>query len=137
METSCQTSLVDGESEKSKLAFISLRRTGACRFLCANSLADLETRLASPIAGQSDQTARDLAFAEGRFLYIDPFEDFNGRVTRLFLFELLHRMDLPIMDTATRTPEEKDRYLEALGAYDRNDPRPLVAIWKRRIAMAA
>ncbi len=99
--------------------------------------ADLETRLASSGVEQFDQTTIDLAFAEGRFLYIHPFEDFNGRITRLFLFELLHRLDLPIMDTATRTRDEKDHYLEALGAYDRNDPRPLVAVWKRRIAMAA
>ena len=99
--------------------------------------ADLEARLSNVGTDLSAELAGDLVFAEGRLLHIHPFEDFNGRVTRLFLIELLLRMDLPIMDTATRSLEERDKYFEALRAYDRNDPQPLIAIWQHRISNAA
>ena len=98
--------------------------------------SDLEARLSRFETDDSDHAAEDLAFAEGRLLHIHPFEDFNGRVTRLFLIEVLHRMDMPIMDTAARSPEERDRYLEALRTYDEDDPRKLVAIWQRRLSEA-
>ena len=41
-------------------------------------------------------TLEFLAFAEGRFLTVHPFADFNGRTVRLFLAELLRRLDLPV-----------------------------------------
>lgn len=99
--------------------------------------ADLKARLSNAGTDLSDQVAGDLAFAEGRLLHIHPFQDFNGRITRLFLIELLLRMDMPIMNTATQSVEERDKYFEALRAYDRNDPRPLIAIWQQRISKAA
>ena len=39
------------------------------------------------------RTLEFLAFAEGRFLTIHPFRDFNGRTIRLVLRELLRRLD--------------------------------------------
>ena len=99
--------------------------------------ANLDERLSNIENDEQSQSLRDLAFAEGRFLHIHPFEDFNGRVARLFLIELLHRMELPVIDTATRTSDERKNYFQALRAYDRNDPRPLIGIWKKRLSEAA
>ncbi len=73
----------------------------------------------------------DLTFAEGRLLHIHPFEDFNGRVTRLLLIELTCRLDLPEVDPAV-SREERSRYFPALRAYDRGDPQPLAGIWRHR-----
>ena len=94
---------------------------------------DLEARLSGGDADSGDRLIDDLAFAEGRLLHVHPFEDFNGRVSRLFLVELLYRLDLPVIDPATSSPEETRRYFAALRAYDRRDPRPLSAIWRRRL----
>lgn len=75
-----------------------------------------------------------LAFAEHRLLYIHPFVDFNGRVTRLFLGELLRRLDLPAVDLAPEDGEPRERYFAALRAADARDLVPLQAVWQERLA---
>lgn len=102
--------------------------------LMRNYAADLETRLAQSKENPRERLVDNLAFAEGRLLHIHPFEDFNGRVSRLFLIELLYRLELPVIDPAASSPEDAKRYFEALHAYDRNDPQPLSAIWQDRLA---
>ncbi len=99
--------------------------------------ADVDARLQHLGDSPGDRLIEDLAFAEGRLLHIHPLEDFNGRVSRLFLIELLYRLDLPVVDTAASSPEDASRYFAALRAYDRHDPRPLYAIWRRRFAQGS
>lgn len=105
--------------------------------LMRNYAADVDTRLQHLGDSPGDRLIEDLAFAEGRLLHIHPFEDFNGRVSRLFLIELLYRMNLPVVDPAASSPEDASRYFAALRAYDRHDPRPLNAIWRRRFAQGS
>ena len=105
--------------------------------LMHNYAADLEVRLNNVSGEPGDRLIEDLTFAEGRLLYVHPFEDFNGRVTRLFLIELLYRMELPVIDPAFSTVEDTQHYFSALRAYDRRDPGPLSAIWRRRLAEAS
>lgn len=64
--------------------------------------ADLLARWPMASATTGDLTLELLAFAEGRFLIIHPFQDFNGRTIRLFLLELLRRLDLPRVILAPR-----------------------------------
>lgn len=99
--------------------------------------ADLTVRVAHAPASPDEHTIETLAFAEGRLLHVHPFEDFNGRVTRLFLLELLYRLDLPIVDPATDPGAATERYFAALRAYDAHDPRPLAAIWRARFETEA
>ena len=100
--------------------------------LMENYAADLEIRLAAGDADSPEHIIDDLVFAEGRLLHVHPFADFNGRVSRLFLTELLYRLDLPAIDPAAASEEETRRYFQALRAYDQHDPRPLAAIWRHR-----
>ena len=102
--------------------------------LMHNYAADLEARLVGLDDNSGEQLIDALAFAEGRLLHIHPFEDFNGRVSRLFLVELLYRLNLPVIDPAASSTEETKRYFTALRAYDRHGPRLLAAIWRRRFA---
>jgi CRISPR-associated endonuclease/helicase Cas3 len=83
-----------------------------------------------------DLTMEFLAFAEGGFLSIHPFQDFNGRAIRLFLLELLRRLDLPRVVLAPAHESERQAYFQALEAADRFDWKPLIAIWKSRFAAA-
>jgi CRISPR-associated endonuclease/helicase Cas3 len=93
---------------------------------------DLRVRLENVSARLDELVLETLAFAEGRLLSIHPFTDFNGRVTRLFLRELLRRLELPPVDLVpTDSPGEKT-YFAALHAGDRNDWKPLMEIWKQR-----
>ena len=105
--------------------------------LMRNYAADLEVRMGSLDTTPGERLIDDLAFAEGRLLHVHPFEDFNGRVSRLFLIELLYRLDLPVIDPAASSAEETERYFAALRAYDRRDPRPLSAIWRRRFSQGS
>lgn len=73
-----------------------------------------------------------LAFAEGRFLAIHPFRDFNGRTVRVLLNEILRRLDLPPVALVPDTEPGRQRYFEALEAADRHDWQPLAKLWRER-----
>jgi len=73
-----------------------------------------------------------LSFAEGRLLWIHPFADFNGRVSRLFLGELLRRLNLPSLNLAFEPGEDAQNYFAALQAYDQRNTAPLKRIWRQR-----
>ena len=79
-----------------------------------------------------DLLLKMLAFAEGRLLSIHPFTDFNGRVTRLFLRELLRRLELPPVDLVPIDPAGEAAYRGALQAGDALNWRPLMETWQRR-----
>ena len=92
---------------------------------------DLQARL--PAAGGTGQILLEtLAFAEGRLLWIHPFADFNGRVTRVWLREILRRLDVPPVQLAPSDEPARTEYLSALRAADRSDWRPLMQIWRKR-----
>jgi CRISPR-associated endonuclease/helicase Cas3 len=93
---------------------------------------DLTVRLEN-VSGRLDQLLLEtLAFAEGRLLSIHPFTDFNGRVTRLFLRELLKRLELPPVDLVPTDGHGERTYLAALHAGDQNDWKPLMETWEQR-----
>lgn len=76
-----------------------------------------------------------LAYVEGEFLHIHPFQDFNGRTVRAMLMELLGRFDLPPVDVYVErnTPKFK-KYQDALAEYDNGDSSFLIEFWKNRLA---
>lgn len=99
--------------------------------------ADVKARLSGLTAGQeANLLTEHLAFAEGRLLSIHPFPDFNGRVTRLWLRELVTRLELPDVGLVPTTADETADYLAALRAADASDWEPLRQIWLRRLEAA-
>jgi len=98
--------------------------------------ADLIARWPAAATTVSNLTLELLAFAEGRFLSIHPFQDFNGRTIRLFLLELLRRLDLPRVVLAPESESERLTYFQALEAADRSDWQPLIRIWQQRFTNA-
>jgi CRISPR-associated endonuclease/helicase Cas3 len=97
---------------------------------------DLEARLSALGAAPpiTNYLLEALAFAEGRFLSIHPFLDFNGRVARMLLFALCYRLDLPPV-ALVPSEEQRERYLAALAEGDRLNWHLLTAIWKRRLGV--
>lgn len=93
---------------------------------------DLQARLEGLNEETGELLLEFLAFAEGRFLTIHPFRDFNGRTIRLFLTELRRRLDLPRVSLAPEAEAERHAYFLALEAADRLDWQPLITIWKQR-----
>ncbi|HEY5041067.1 MAG TPA: Fic family protein [Verrucomicrobiae bacterium] len=93
---------------------------------------DLQARWPEAARMVSDLTLEFLSCAEGRFLAIHPFQDFNGRTIRLFLLELLRRLDLPRVVLAVESAEDRAVYFAALESADQADFRPLMEIWRQR-----
>lgn len=83
-----------------------------------------------PVAGPL--ALETLAFAEGRLLTIHPFFDFNGRVTRLWLREILRRVRLPQVSLTVEGDDLRSGYFRALEAADGFDWRLLSALWANR-----
>ncbi len=99
--------------------------------LMHNYALDLSAQI-SVFEGDLERAVDLLSFAEGRFLWIHPFADFNGRVSRLFLGAVLRRLDMPIVDVAFDPGESAQNYFAALQAYDQRNPEPLKRIWYGR-----
>jgi len=93
---------------------------------------DLRVRLENSSGRVDDLLLEMLAFGEGRLLSIHPLTDFNGRVTRLFLRELLHRLALPPVDLVPSGVAGEKTYRAALRAGDNLNWRPLMSIWQER-----
>jgi CRISPR-associated endonuclease/helicase Cas3 len=93
---------------------------------------DLRVRLENATGRMDELFLETLAFAEGRLLSIHPFADFNGRVTRLFLREVLRRLELPPVDLVPTDPAGEVAYRAALRADDSLDWHPLMKIRQRR-----
>lgn len=94
--------------------------------------ADLRVRMENASGHLASLLLETLSFAEGRLLSIHPFTDFNGRVTRLFIREILRRLDLPPVDLVPTDREGERRYFAALHAGDQNDWTPLMKVWESR-----
>ena len=73
---------------------------------------------------------------EWRLLWMHPFVDFNGRVSRLFLAELLCRQNLQVANLAPLSQEEVKHYSAALLAYDQGNRQPLCSLWRHRFEQA-
>ncbi|MCC7375937.1 MAG: Fic family protein [Verrucomicrobiales bacterium] len=101
--------------------------------LMADYSADLTARLSDARSVRTPHLLIEhLAFAEGRLLSIHPFQDFNGRVTRLWLRELIQRLELPAVPLVPPSPEDTFEYLTALRSADALNWHPLTQIWTKR-----
>jgi len=89
---------------------------------------DLQARWNVAKADELEMALEFLAFTEGRFLSIHPLRDFNGRTIRVFLAELMRRLDFPLVNLAPENEEARALYFAALEVADRRDWQPLTAI---------
>nr|WP_306270155.1 Fic family protein [Ornithinimicrobium sp. HY1793] len=93
---------------------------------------NVQTRLAH--AHTLDLQMELLTYAEGEFLRIHPFADFNGRTIRALLSELLVRLDWPSLEVAVeRGTPAFERYRSALADFDNGRPGLLTEFWARRL----
>lgn len=94
---------------------------------------NLDARLQHLPSEPDERWLEVLAYAEGELLSIHPFPDLNGRISRVWLSELLRRMGLPPVDIVPSDAPFRPRYLAALAAADRHDWQPLMALWRERL----
>ncbi len=96
---------------------------------------DLEERLRhlQPDKPDLQRIAEVMAVADGRFQFIHPFRDFNGRVGRILLVALLHSLNVPPVEIVPAGPEFRQAYLRALEAADHGDYGLLTDMWLQRL----
>ena len=62
-----------------------------------------------------------LAWFQHRFVWTHPFKDYNGRIARLLTNLLALDLGLPILTIKAETGRDRERYIKALKAADRED----------------
>ena len=62
-----------------------------------------------------------LAWFQHRFVWVHPFQDYNGRIARLLTNLILLNLDLPIITIPSDTGEEREQYVTAMKAADQHD----------------
>ncbi|MFA4890742.1 MAG: Fic family protein [Candidatus Gracilibacteria bacterium] len=88
-------------------------------------MMDLKTRLKH--APKIDDTnfidwlTELLAWAHHRFLWIHPFQDYNGRISRLLINIILIKLDLPPIELKVETPTGRKKYVRSLQQADHGD----------------
>lgn len=78
-----------------------------------------------------------IAWAHHKFLWIHPFQDYNGRMGRLLNNIILLNLNLPPIELRVETISGRKRYIEALQSADSHDYRKLEKIIKEAIEESA
>lgn len=89
--------------------------------LMLNFCADFHERLKRLRPNSDDFIERVielLAWFQHRFVWIHPFQDYNGRVARMLTILVLLILDLPPIEIKAETGLDRKRYLEAMYAAD-------------------
>lgn len=89
--------------------------------LIINLCADLKERLKSlnPVKEDYIEEAVELlAWFQHCFVWIHPFQDYNGRTARMLTILILLRLGLPPIEIKAETKNDRKNYLESMYAAD-------------------
>lgn len=90
--------------------------------LIENLCKDLEERLHHLPATESEQyileVVKLLAWFQHRFVFVHPFQDYNGRIARMLTILILLKLNLPPMEIKIEKPRDRQNYLFAMQKAD-------------------
>ena len=93
--------------------------------LVTNMCKDLEERLKHLPVKEDDQYILEivklLAWFQHRFVFIHPFQDYNGRTARMLTIFILLQLDLPPLELKGEEEEDRKQYLNAMQKADEGD----------------
>lgn len=97
--------------------------------LVTNLCKDLAERLKHLPDSADEQfileVAKILSWFQHRFVFIHPFQDYNGRTARMLTILILLKLDLPPIELQAETGSDRKRYLTAMQKADEGDHSPL------------
>jgi len=86
--------------------------------LVTNLCEDLAERLKHLSTPENEQfileVVKLLAWFQHRFVFIHPFQDYNGRAARMFTIFILLKLDLPPIEIQIENQEDRKKYLTAM-----------------------
>lgn len=68
------------------------------------------------------------AWAQHRFVWIHPFNDYNGRTARLLTNFIFLKLGLPLLEIKVENKKDRERYVKAMQLADKDDYLPLEEI---------
>lgn len=90
-----------------------------------NLCKDLEERLKHLPNPQTDkyilEVVKLLAWFQYKFVFIHPFQDYNGRTARMLTILLLLELNLPPVEITAEKGSDRKRYIAAMQKGDRDD----------------
>lgn len=89
--------------------------------LVANLCADLQERLQYLKPEQEnfiEKVVELLAWFQHKFVWIHPFQDYNGRIARMLTTLILLTLNLPPIEIKAESGRDRKKYLEAMYAAD-------------------
>lgn len=89
--------------------------------LILNLCADLKERLNNLDKNDElyiEKIVSLLAWFQHRFVWIHPFQDYNGRIARMLTILILLKLDLPPIEIRAEGDIDRQKYLEAMYAAD-------------------
>ncbi len=93
--------------------------------LVTNLCEDLAERLKHLSTPENEQfileVVKLLAWFQHRFVFIHPFQDYNGRTARMFTIFILLNLNLPPVELKAETGADRKRYLTAMQKADEGD----------------
>ena len=93
--------------------------------IIANLCEDLTERLKHLPSNDDEvfilEVVKFLAWFQHRFVFIHPFQDYNGRTARMLTVLLLLKLNLPPIEIQAETGEDREKYLTAMQKADGGD----------------
>lgn len=89
--------------------------------LIANLCADLTERLKHLDHENMKSVVELIAWFQHRFVQIHPFQDYNGRLSRMMTIMILLKLGLPPIEIKADTGSDRQKYLEAMYRADEGD----------------
>lgn len=93
--------------------------------LIINLCKDLEERLEHLPNPEDEQfileVVKLLAWFQHRFVFIHPFQDYNGRTARMLTIFILLKLNLPPLEIKVEKKEDRRQYLSAMQKADKED----------------
>lgn len=77
-----------------------------------------------------------LAWFQHRFVFIHPFNDYNGRTARLATVLILLNLGLPLIELKAETGKDRKVYIDAMRSADDGDYLPLETLVSEAISEA-
>jgi Fic family protein len=81
-------------------------------------------------AGFINELISLLAWTHHRFLWIHPFQDYNGRIGRLLINVILLKLNLPPIELKVETKLGRQKYIKALKTADQGEYSGLLKLIK-------
>lgn len=106
--------------------------------LTINLCSDLEERLKHlPNQDAEDfiiKLVETLAWFQHRFVFIHPFQDYNGRTARMLTTLILLSFKLPPIELKAETGQDRNRYLKAMRKGDEGNFTPLETLINKALS---